>query len=209
MRNEVNPIRWRKSAQAMSLLEILLVVALVAIMASLVLPAFVSIAQGSGMKRAVVSVSDSLEQARTEAMATSTWVLIGFSQDDTAVPPNLTIMTVASKDGTANTLASNLMPIAKPIRVDSVRILDSARTTNGVLLKGSKFEFSATVAGKPRNFKDTVIAFSPQGEAVLEKDVLAPWIEIPLSEIRGSQVMTNRQASIRVSGPSGQVIVGY
>ncbi len=195
----------------MSLIELLLVIALVGLMMTLSVPAFVSIAQGSGMKRAIVGVSDSLEQARTEAMAQSTWVLVGISPDTTTMPPNLTIMTMASRDGTTNTATANLQAMTKPIRVENVKLLDSPTgwATNAVLLKDSKFEFTGTVAGKPRKFTGTVIAFSPQGEATLNSSSLSSWIEVPLQEFRGGREMTEKTASIRVSGPSGQVVVSY
>ena len=195
--------------RALSLVELLVVTALVGILAVMVAPALVSIAQGSGMKRAILGVSDSLEQARTQAMAQSTWVLVGFSQDNTSLPLNLTIMAVASKDGTTNTTAANLMPMGKPIKVENVRILTSPVTTNVTVLKDSQFGFTATVAGAPREFSGTVLAFSPQGEAILKNSTVSSWIEIPLQELRGSTPITNKTASIRVSGVSGQVIVNY
>ena len=191
------------------MVELLVVITLVAILSVLAVPAFVSIAQGSGMKRAVVGLSDSLEQARTEAMATSTWVLVGISPDSSASPPNVTVMAVASRDGTTNTAASNLLPLSKPVRLDSVKVLETATTPDATILKNSQFEFTTTVAGKPRKFSDTVIAFSPQGEALLKTSELSPWIEIPLQELRGSTPIASKTASIRVSGVSGQVIVNY
>lgn len=209
MKTAVQSRDFKRSEGAMSLMEILLVVALVAVMATLVMPAFVAIAQGSGMKRAILGVSDSLEQARTEAMAQSTWVLVGFSQDATSVPQNLTVMTMASRDGTTNTAPANLMPLSKPIKVDNVQILPSSLTSTNPILKGSQFEFTSTVAGASRRFYGTVIAFSPQGEAILTNSTVSSWIEIPLQELRGNTPITNKTASIRVSGVSGQVIVNY
>lgn len=204
-----NSLDRKRACSALSLVELLLVVALVAILSTLAVPAFVSIAQGSGMKRAIVSVSDSLEQARTEAMAQSTWVLVGFSQNTTNIPQNLTIMSVASRDGTTNTASANLMPLSKPIKVDNVQILPSSLTSTNPVLKNSQFEFTSTVAGASRRFYGTVIAFSPQGEAILTNSTVSSWIEIPLQELRGNTPITNKTASIRVSGVSGQVIVNY
>lgn len=202
------PFPGCEDKRALSLLELLVVTALLGILAVMVVPAFVAIAQGSGMKRAVSDVSDSLEQARTLAMAQSTWVLVGFSQDSTTLPHNLTIMAVASKDGTTNTAAANLTPLGKAIKVDNVQILSETTSTN-VVLKNSQFEFTVNVAGASRRFSGTVLAFSPQGEAIVTASVVSPWIEVPLQELRGDLPITNKTASIRVSGISGQVIVNY
>lgn len=199
------------SRRAMSILELLLVVGLVTIMATLAVPAFVSIAQGSGMRRAIVGVSDALEQARTEAMATSTWVLVGFSQDTTAVPSTLTVVTVASRDGTSDTSAANLIQLFRPLKIENVKLLERSTgwASNATLLNNSMFSFTGTVAGKPKSFSNTVIAFSPQGEALIQTSALSSWIEIPLCELRGSKEIEEKMASIRVSGPSGQVVVSY
>lgn len=199
---------------AFSLIELLVVIALVALLMALAVPAFVSIAQGQGMKRAVNYASDVLELARTEAMAKSTWVWVGVSDttgDNIAKAPEITIATVASKDGTTNTSANNLIQLAKPIRIENVTILSAPTqwASNARTLAGGKFSFSTPVAGKTKSFGDTVIGISPQGEVVLDPAIISPWIELGLSEKRGSTTITNKTASIRISGISGQVVVTY
>ncbi len=198
----------------MSLIELLVVVALIAILAAISVPAFVSIAQGSGMRRAINGISDVLEGARTEAMATSTWVLVGLAdttQVNAARTPQLTLMVVASRDGTTNTAAANLIALAKPVRIENVRILDSPTqwAGNAALLKNSSFRFTGTIAGSAQTFTNTVIAFSPQGEALITPTALSSWIEIPVREMRGTKEIAEKTASIRVSGVSGQVVVNY
>lgn len=206
----INETYCRKT-RAMSILELLIVVGLIAVMATLAIPAFVSIAQGSGMKRGIIGVSDALEVARTEAMATSTWVLVGFSPDLTSTPPRLTIVRVSTRDGTANSSADNLQTLAKPTKIENVTLLKQKTewASNATLLGSSDFGFVAQVDGRSMTFADTIIAFSPQGEAMLRTNSLASWIEIPIRELRGTTPITNKTASIRVSGPSGQVVVSY
>lgn len=199
---------------AFSLIELLVVVAVAAILMALSVPALVSIARGQGMKRAIHVTSDFLEQARSEAMAKSTWVWVGLAdstQNNAFRRPELTLAGMISRDGTTNTAASNLIPLARPVRIEDVAVLSLATPWAGdaVVAKDSSFQFTATAAGTPRSFSSTVVAFSPQGEALLTGETVSPWLEIGLQEMRGARAVTNKTASIRISGVSGQVIVDY
>lgn len=200
--------------KAFSLTELLIVVALIAVLAVLATPAVVSIAQGGAMRKAINSVSDTVELARIEAMATSSWVLVGFA-DTTAESSSgayqTSVFVMATRDGTTNMASDNLMTIARPLRLDHVKLLsESSRWgTNAALVKGSPFSFQATLAGKPVQVTDHILAFSPRGEAVVNPSMLRSWFEIPLREVHGTREFEERTASVRVSGMSGQVIVDY
>lgn len=199
---------------AFSLIELLVVVALVGLLMVLTVPALVSIAQGQGMKRGITATSDMLELARADAMAKSTWVWVGFADttaDNVAKTPELTLVAVSSRDGTTNTATANLTALTKPIRVSDVALLTSATqwASNSVALKGSSFQFTTTVGGSAKNFTGSVLAFSPQGEALLNPAMVSPWIEVGLQQMRGNQPIASKTASIRVSGISGQIVVDY
>lgn len=200
--------------KAFSLIELLVVVACIGIMVALSAPALVSIAQGGSMKRAIGLVSDTMELARIEAMASNSWVLVGFadtSEESAAVGVQTTVFVFATRDGTTNMAPDNLMPITRPLKLDNVKVLSEASQwgTNAEVLKGSPISFQAMLAGKPIQVTNQVLAFSPRGEAMVNPAVNHTWIEIPLREIRGTKELEEKTASVRVSGMSGQVIVDY
>lgn len=208
-------MKTQPKTPAFSLIELLIVIALLVLLMVLAVPAFNSIAQGSGMKRAIGGLGDSIEAARTEAMAKSTWVWLGLA-DTTIENPGknaqLTAVIVVSRDGTTNRSLNNLSPLAKPLRVDNVKMLLtrlSKWTTNAQAVKGSDYSFTTTVNGAQKTFTDTVLAFSPQGETILKANQVFPWLEIALQETRGNTPIPDKEASIRVSGVSGQVMVTY
>lgn len=202
------------SKKAFSLTELLIVVAVIALMLALGAPALVSIAQGGAMKKAISSVSDTVELARIEAMSTSSWVLVGFadtSAEGSTGGLQTSVFVVATRDGTTNMAADNLMPLSRPLRLDNVKVLSepSHWGTNAAVLRGSPFSFQATLAGKAVQVSDRVLAFSPHGDAVVDPSVHNSWVEIPLREVRGTKEIEEKTASVRVSGMSGQVLVDY
>ncbi len=181
---------------------------------ALTAPALVSIAQGQGMKRAIGDVSGLVEQARAEAMATSTWTWVGFSQSTTGPSPELLMVMVSSLDGTTNMAAANLRMVSRPIRIQNVKLLpiltDWAGGIDGIVrFDDASFAFSQTIQNKTVNFGETVLGFNSQGEATLGNGAVPAWIEIGLREMKGTKEITEKTASIRVSGYSGQVDVDY
>lgn len=197
-----------------TLVELLVVIAILAISLTLAVPAMVSIAQGQGMKRAVGEISGLAEQARAEAMATSTWVWLGLKEEMSDGQKKLTAVLICSKDGTSNTTASNLRLIRNPVRIENVKVLSSltdwASSMPGTQpLASATFALSPTIRGQQVDFSGTVLGFSPRGEASLGNGAVPPWIEIGLRELRGETEITNKTASIRISGFSGQQNVDY
>jgi prepilin-type N-terminal cleavage/methylation domain-containing protein len=97
---------------AFTLLELLVVIAVIAILMVLVGPTFTSIKAGSDITTAAYTIADALQQGRNYAMANSTYVWVGFYEEDataatptTTTPPysgkgRVVIATVFSNDGT-------------------------------------------------------------------------------------------------------------
>lgn len=206
--------RLFKPGRAFSLVELLVVVTLIAILSLLAVPAFISISRGSGMKQAINGVSDALEMARTDAMASSTWIWVGLADgtaDNPSRTPQIVIARVGSRDGTTNTDTTNLTQLAPPLKIANVAVLQSPTSwgTNVTVAKNSAFQFAIRVAGQTKIFSNNVIGFSPQGEAVLNATTVSPWLEVGLQEMRGSTPVTNKTASVQIAGVSGQVVVTY
>lgn len=203
-----------RGAAGFSLIEILVVVALLILVMALTAPALVGIVQGQGMKRAIGDVSGIAEQARSEAMATSTWTWLGFAQQDKGTHSELVAVVVASLDGTTNMAQDNLRMIAAPVRVENVKLLNTLTdwgqgVSGTVPLSGANFSFSQNIRGQNITFNNAVLGFNSQGEATRGDGSVPPWIEIGLRELKGTTEIPEKTASVRVSGFSGQVDIDY
>ena len=101
--------RGRRSP-GFTLLEMLIVVAIVGLLLVLIAPAFTTIKSGSDFTNAVYGIQGVLENARTYAKANNTYVFVGFAEVDSSIDPSIspqvvgygrvTVAVVASKDGT-------------------------------------------------------------------------------------------------------------
>jgi prepilin-type N-terminal cleavage/methylation domain-containing protein len=95
---------------AFTLVELLVVTAMIGILMALVTPALTSIKGAGDITNAAYTISDTLQQARTYAVAHNTYVWAGFYEEDGSMPSltpigspgtgRVIISVVASKDGT-------------------------------------------------------------------------------------------------------------
>lgn len=192
-------------------------IAVIGIVIGLSANALVDVARGQGMKRAIADVGGLVEQGRVEAMATSTWTWVGLRQQTVGSDSELVAVLVASKDGSTNRAASNLRLVSRPIRIKNVQVMPLMTKwgygVDGLELVSAggsdKFSFSQIVRGENLNFSTNILGFSPRGEAAINNSSVPPWIEIGLQEMRGTTPITNKIASLRVSGFSGQLNTDY
>ena len=128
-----------RSRCAFTLVELLAVIAITVVLALLLVPAFTSLKQAGDVTSAAYTVKGVLELGRTTAMATHTYVWIGFYEEDASVPSTtpatpgngrLVLSIVASVDGT-NVYGSNtsgpidptkLRQIGKLVKVDNIHL---------------------------------------------------------------------------------------
>ena len=96
-------------SRSFTLVELLVVIAMIVIMMALLVPAMTGIKGGQDVTKAAYDVSGVLEQARTYAIANNTYVWVGFFEEDgsqsstipaTAGTGRGVMSVVASKDGT-------------------------------------------------------------------------------------------------------------
>src|SRR5207248_2044597 len=93
--------------RAFTLLEMLVVMAIIALLMVLVAPAFTSLKSAGDVTGAAYTVKGVLDQARTYAMANNTYTWVGFYEENvssttpgTVGVGRLVMSIVASKDGT-------------------------------------------------------------------------------------------------------------
>ena len=103
-----NAVRTREP-YGFTLVELIVVIALISTLMVLVAPAFTGIKSAGDVTSAAYTIKDALEQARTHAMAYETYVWIGFYEEPAGQPSTnpatpgtgrIVISTIASADGT-------------------------------------------------------------------------------------------------------------
>jgi len=219
-------------AAGFTLVEMLTVIVIAAILASITVPAFVSLSTSQGVNQALSDVSGILELAKSTAMAQNTYVWVGFANTvDTNGNSQLCIGAVRSNDGSNNSASTNLSPIAKLLRVKSVLL--STTISNGSFVPASLKTMVATVptataltSGQSsvtfsvggQAFSNTVLVVTPQGQVILQTSTsqavtsttaFTDEIELAVQPTKGTVVpaSTTDGFAICVSGGSGSLRV--
>ncbi|MGB8352335.1 MAG: prepilin-type N-terminal cleavage/methylation domain-containing protein [Chthoniobacteraceae bacterium] len=143
-------LRELPATKAFTLVELMVVIAIMVALAALAVPAFTAIKGSSDVTKAVYDISGALDQARTYAMANNTYTWVGFFEEDgsqsstnpaTAGTGRVVISIVASKDGTSYSSLlidgaypkpfgagdqSNqvtLLSVGKPIKISNIHVV--------------------------------------------------------------------------------------
>src|SRR5205809_219892 len=226
--------KFHDSAHAgFSLIELLVVVAIMILVASFIIPAFTSSKSSADVTSAAYTTKGTLDQARTYAMANDTYTAVGFAGSIGNTPASVTgqvyVATLASTDGTANGFANgNYRQLGKLLKFDNTHVRDTGVPTND----GTDFESRPNVASTYRistasagAYTITVqgvtfsrwIQFSPRGEAVLGgNNPMTQYMEVGLFPTHATSLAASQDANgkwlgnivaIQVSGFSGSVRV--
>jgi prepilin-type N-terminal cleavage/methylation domain-containing protein len=130
--------RKLRGRPAFTLIELLIVMAIISILLGLVAPTFTNLKGSNDATAAAYTISGALETARTYAKANNTYSWVGFYEEDgsksSTIPPTpgpgrLVISIVASKDGT-NVYGSSsgtinptkLIQVGKLIKIDNIHV---------------------------------------------------------------------------------------
>jgi prepilin-type N-terminal cleavage/methylation domain-containing protein len=204
-----------------SLMEMICVLAVVSVMASLAMPAITGMVTGDRLSNNAYTLSDVIQQARASAMARHTYVWVGFSSYTSADGvPTVMVASLTGNSGQASDLTSNNYVLSeRPAILRNVAITGAANyatlpgydgsvTTTDVASQG--YSFLASVAGRTNaNFSD-VIAFNPNGEANLAQSSTGT-LQLVQCLGMGLQVAPSSSklhvAAIQVRGLSGDVTV--
>ena len=205
---------------AFTLVELLVVIAVISLLAAAAVSGFNSIAQGRGVTEAADQISSAVELGRSEAIARQTYVWLMFQPQTNAGNLDLRLGIFYSKDGTAkittNTQADNVVIIGKPLLIRSVGV----RSLTALSLGTNDFSAAVDISTNnpitsPMKFGTTVfdqsassITIMPLGEVTAMGNPTAtngfePLLGIGLQGTRGTTMTTNNDAAVLIDGSVG------
>lgn len=203
--------------QAFSLIELLVVMAVIGLLAAVTVSAFNAIAGAHGVSQGAYELSGFLELARSEAVARQTYVWVGVITTNVHGGSEVRMAAVCSRDGSANASPANLMNLIKVLRLQSVvltnwgglkpetRNVFSNGVPQSVATNSSGIAFSAGTS----QFAKSTLTFTPRGEAMLmgspgSYDGYPPYIDISIRQAHGTVVTDEADdASVVVDGATG------
>ena len=209
-------------SKGFSLIELLVVLAIIGLLALATVPAFNAIAGGHAVNQTAYDVSGLLEFARTEAVTRQTYVWVGFKNTNVNGNLELQMAAVASRDGSGtNTSAANLMSLSRVLRAKNVSLskwTDLKSSTRELLTAGQSTTSLSTntlgvtfQVGANRFDAKNSITFTPRGEALLQgsagpNDGYDRLIDVSFRQSRGAAVLPEADdAAVIVDGASGTV----
>lgn len=207
-----------RECRGFSLIELLVVLNIVAYLVWFSAPALFSILAGEGVSEAAYDFTAAVEQARNEAVTRRTYVWLAMQEEVRDGNLGLRIGAVRSKDGKANTNASNLVPLGKPLLISHVGLMDiglpgansffTTAPTNGAVdltdaLGGIRFQI-----GKVSFDQGRTITFMPKGEATTNPVPTAasgfdPLMLLSLRQTRGTKLFPGNDVTVAVDGSVG------
>jgi prepilin-type N-terminal cleavage/methylation domain-containing protein len=208
-------------SSAFSLLELLVVVALIALMSSFAIATVRDFSTSKGVEVAAFEAQALVEFARSQAMVKRTPVWLAFREVTNQGKLEVEGAVFGSKDGTFNANATNLSVLSRVLRLRGVgmsRFADlsastlalTTNTTTPAELVGNSAGITATnIPSKPFQNRWTM-TFTPVGEVTLDgtpgaADGFEPYVGFGFVPTRGDVPETPRKqdVGILVEGSTG------
>lgn len=215
-------LRVSGDCRAFSLIELLVVLNIIAYLVWFTAPALFSILTGQGVSEAAYDVSAAVEQARNEAVTRNTYVWLAMQEEVRDGNLGLRIGAVRSKNGKANTNASNLLPIGKSLLISHVGMVEiglpatnnifTTAPTNGAVdladaLGGIRFQI-----GKVSFDQGRTVTFMPKGEATTNPVPTAasgfdPLMLLSLRQTHGTNLSSGNDITVAIDGSVGTPVI--
>ena len=197
-------IVWRG---AFSLIELLVVMAVISLLAFAAVPAFNSIGRARGVSDAADQVAAAIELARSEAMARRTHAWVGLIARTDAGSDGVQIGVVCSADGTSSGNSANLRPLGRASLIKSVALVDSGAAGNPSEIASQTDGLNFTIGASSFNAGKS-ITFTPDGEATTKaapsaSDGFDPLLAVGLAPLKGNSPDTNNRATVVIDGSTG------
>ena len=216
----VSAFRASNFRKGFSLVELLCVITIVSILASVTGPSIVGMLSGDQLTNNAYQISGIAQQARTTAMSQHTYVWLGFYSYTNSGAPALMAATVQINSGIATDLpstAANYRLVSKPVILRNATIAAASAytgligidSTDNTDVATQNYAFSMSVPGNANATFTNCIVFGPDGQVYLPSNtgaLAAPTLCVGLG-INASPGHTVRTAAIQIRGLSGQVSV--
>jgi prepilin-type N-terminal cleavage/methylation domain-containing protein len=193
---------------AFSLIELLIVIAIIAVLSALALPAFNSIRNAGGLTKTANDIAGILEQARAYAMAQNTYVWVGFRKDGA---DTLVVGVGASKTGSSTPATDDVVQLGKITRFENIQLTNNLPANSGARPAANVQLMDATdfvLNSGTNSFSSQVIRWDSRGEARINATQLSRLIEIGLLGSAGGIIRNaSNNAAVQIGGLSGAVIV--
>lgn len=215
-------------ARAFSLVELLAVMAILATLSAVTIPALHSLQSGNTVNKAVADLSATLELARTYAMANRTYVRVVLSQIPAGgqkTLPTLIALPLYSADGTATgdlTDSTQWPALGRVVALENLSLFDTMQGASPVDTRSDVTPLGANVSGTVMpSFNRTlpgwgavsftgVVQFSPSGEARVCFDEPARYIKIAVDQLvpgSATQALRKNPFILRLSSVNGSIKV--
>jgi prepilin-type N-terminal cleavage/methylation domain-containing protein len=215
-----------RSQRGFSLVELMCVVAIMSLLASVSWPAIVGLVSGNRLTNNAYELSGLMQAARTTAMTQHTYVWLGFYSYTTAEgSPAVMVASVVGNSGLSTDLPGNCRLSTKPVILKNVKLAPFATPPNYAALPGlavpdnvivfdagsQTSSFQWNVPGNSSATFSDVIVFGPDGQASLPLTStgalqLVQCVGVGLNAAPNS-TSNLHSVAVQVHGLSGQVSV--
>ncbi len=193
-----------------SLVELLVVLAIISLLMALSGPAMQTIMTGDAVDKASSDLAQTLEQARVYAMAHSTYVRVGFGVLPTSASrpqPAMVVMCLYSSDGSLDVTDMSQWPTAiSPLVLPNFGFSDALGTATDMTPDTTDISPATRMAGGHGMVTfNAWIQFNPSGTARVDAASPARFIKVPLD--RPAAMAGKNPFVVRLEGLTGAVEV--